>query len=770
MTVTKNNVIKIYDITNTLPINLLTLDISIKGKIAFGLNKIGFISDKNTITYFEYTNFNKNNINEYKTNYIRNFYFLSNDESLIIIAYDSVDFVKNNKIVYQRKLDYNNDIILSSFYLNKKEIIIIIFKSAIRGFLLKNKCNLEELFKLEQSINVYINNPININENLLNQNEICEIYQFNSGLMLSYTIIDKSIKQKDSIIDNNFEKINIKEIKKNICDIPLFISYKNNDYSSYNCPKNKNYFKIDEIQKELKFIKCRNLLERKRKVEKDLKKFDEIKDIKQKYIFLLTLLVNDNTNKDLLEKYLFFLKENNTALNDIFKKNYETFEKELDYYSKALTIELNEKLYGKEVKSQKIQFFQLIDDILTFNLDNDLEKFENYLKSCINYFENDISYFNMNINFSNEQLFYFRNINIFKYHLKSLYNNLLKEKDIEKRKNLLKSELEKLQHNINLCRDYINNSQDINKINYILLLLIFCSWKEEFISGYYLLNSTKGDINDSLNSNEENVIDYLKRFEHVDIDLNLIKKFYKKILPSECFKSIFLELYGKDIYYPFENQEFTDYFVENSFDVLELPLQNELGLTDKFTMKTYFISFLPLITKRCKNEEKNILRNGSLVKTGAHEIGNNFINIEFFMENCMISIEAPRKKSLEISNCDGGKYIEYALFGKILDKIRLDQALYILNEKNYEKSYLDFQFGFNNINQENLEVKGTFESLCKSIKLNQNYINYSKTIFIITNASLFKEIKISCRNENDVIGRVSFNENYEFELMHYFNS
>ena len=71
-------------------------------EVVFGLNKIGFLSDKNTIAYFEYINFNKKNINEYKTNYIENFYFLSNDESLIVITYDSVDFVENNEIVYQK--------------------------------------------------------------------------------------------------------------------------------------------------------------------------------------------------------------------------------------------------------------------------------------------------------------------------------------------------------------------------------------------------------------------------------------------------------------------------------------------------------------------------------------------------------------------------------------------------------------------------------------------------------------------------------------------
>jgi len=766
LTASKNNTIKIYDITNTLPINLLTLHLPLNDKITFGLNKIGILADKNTITYFEYINYDKKNINEYKTKYIENFYFLSKDDSLIVITYDSVDIVENSKKIYQYKLN-NKDNILSTFYLDKKEILIIIFNYEIRGFSMKYKNKLEDLFKFQQSLNFYINNPIRTNENLLNQDEICEIYQFNSGIMLIYTIKDNSAKQNNNNnIENNYEKINLKEIKKNICDIPLLISFKNNDYSFNNCPKTKKYFDIDEIQSELKLIKCSNLLERKIKVKTSLDEIDKIEDIRKKYILFLTLLVNDNTNIKLLEKYLTFLENNNSALEDIFKKNYENFEKELDYFSKALTNELNEKFYKKKVESQKSQFLKLIDKIL--NLNNDIEQFEKYLQICDNYFKNDISYFNMNINFSNEQLFYYRNINIFKYYLKSLYNNLLKEEDNEKRKNSLRLELEKLQYNINLCIKDLKNPKDTTEINSIILLLIFNKSKEEFIRGYNLIKA-KGNINNLINSNDQNIIEYLKRFDYINIDLDLIKKFYKNILPSECFKSIFLELYGKDVYYPFENNNFTENFVENSFEVLQLPLEKELALNDKFTMKIYFIPFLSVIAQQCKPEEKNILRNGCFVKTGAHEIGHNFVNIEFFMENGKISIETPRKKSLNHNDCEGGKYIEYALFGKILDKITLDEALYILNEKNYEKSYLDFQNGFNNIKKENLEVKGTFENLCKSIQLNQNYINYSKDIFIPTQTSYFKEKTISCRNENDVLGRLSYNENYEKILIEYFN-
>lgn len=60
-----------------------------------------------------------------------------------------------------------------------------------------------------------------------------------------------------------------------------------------------------------------------------------------------------------------------------------------------------------------------------------------------------------------------------------------------------------------------------------------------------------------------------------------------------------MTLYGKDEYYPFENEEFTNYFVENTFEVLEIPLENQLDISDKFSMKTYFIPFLSVISKKC---------------------------------------------------------------------------------------------------------------------------------------------------------------------------
>lgn len=140
------------------------------------------------------------------------------------------------------------------------------------------------------------------------------------------------------------------------------------------------------------------------------------------------------------------------------------------------------------------------------------------------------------------------------------------------------------------------------------------------------------------------------------------------------------------------------------------------------------------------------------------------------MENCRISVETPRKKSLVSDDCEGGKYIEYALFGKTLEMINLNEALYILNENNYKKSFLEFQYGFNNIEEKNLKVEGVFKNLCKGIQLNKNFITYAKSIYLVEHSSHVKEKKILCRNLNDIIGRASPMKTYEKLLMEYFDN
>ena len=329
-------------------------------------------------------------------------------------------------------------------------------------------------------MNCYIVNPLYIDENLLNENEICHMYQVTPLRIKSYSIFndenDKNYLNNKN--DQEFKKI----IKKHISDIPLLISKKNNDEN--NPIKIKRYFKIDLLKNELIQIKKKSFLIRKNIVEDNIKHFQSIIGINEKYIFLLKLLLHDNTNKNLLILYLTFLKENENELETIFNGNIEKYDTELKYYSKVFNGEENKRFFKAERKGQKYELIIFLNNILSLNENNsvDIQKFENYLNECNNSFEN-ISYFNMPIDFSNEELFYYRNINLIKYYLKNLYIEIKKNIENEEKNSvennekenyevltteikinsekekqkLLKLELKKIKSNIKLCINDINN-------------------------------------------------------------------------------------------------------------------------------------------------------------------------------------------------------------------------------------------------------------------------------------------------------------------------
>jgi len=793
LSASKNGFLKFYDITNSFPKCLINLNELLKKniEIKWGKKDIGFIKD-DFIIYFEYDNFKNENIKKYTSNnMVCNFYFLNDsDDSLIIINDNNFEIVVNNKKISEYKKKFN-----FSFYFKENKILIIIESFHIQGLKIDDKYQIKQIFNFDCLKNNF-SKYLFLNENYLTQNEICELYVYLPSFKIySYTIINNNkIKQKCK--NNKTNKIDVQYIKKMISDIPLLISKNNNDYkstnSSYN-PTNKKYFGIDSVKSELIEVKKRSFLERKRKVKENMQYYSNIKDIKEKYIFLLILLINDNTNKVLLKEYLDLLKKNNEELKNIYNKYFEEYKDELNYYSIIFTFEECESNFNLKIKSQKDEFFDYIDKFKDLKKDNDddIKKYENYL-SEINKSLEQISYFNIPLDINNEQLFYYRALNLIKFNLKNIYEEIKKlvedfskkikdkephltenEKNLKinnYKKSLLNSGLDLISSNLKLCYNDLKNSNNFSLINEIIIILNTSSDKEDFNCCYKYLTSAKKNINILQQDKDEFIRAFFKYKEKVEIDIKLIKQFYKNILPLKCFKSLFLDLNGNDSCYPFDDQNFTDNFVDNNFEILDIPIKKALGITDKFIMKIYFIPFLfknnNLSNYRFENG-KYILANGSFIRAGNHGIGKNFTNFNFYMENCNISIETPRKKSLEF--CEEGYYIDLALFGKILQEINLEQSLYILNEKNYQKTYLDFQYGFNNINKEDLKVEGTFKGMSENIinNLNIDFENNAKSVFIKLNSFSTEENKIYCGIRNDVLGKRISDKDYKKIIMKY---
>ena len=190
-----------------------------------------------------------------------------------------------------------------------------------------------------------------------------------------------------------------------------------------------------------------------------------------------------------------------------------------------------------------------------------------------------------------------------------------------------------------------------------------------------------------------------------------------------------------------------------------MKLEESNGMTDKFSMDMFIVSFLPKVEGKgsCDKLAQKLLREGLIINTSNHEIGHAFVMDHFFMENARIPIETPRKKTLD---AEGGYYIEYALFGRMLEIINMEQALYLLNENNYKKTYLEFQEGFNNIKKEDLIIEGTFKEMFKDIKLEEIYSDIKKNLYLPSNPNKFKEKIIVRSLKNDVIGRRISDEAY----------
>ena len=179
LTVSKNGCIKIYDITNTIPMKyILIKELSriVKGmEIVWGNKNIGF-EKSNSIVYFDYINFNMEDIHQYKNfnKDIANFYFLNDEKALLIISYDYIEIVKDN--IKQKGMTFN-DKILFSFYSQNHEVLILIFSGIIKGFDISPDYNIINTFNIKIST-VISNQTSFIPENFLNAIEYCEFRFF----------------------------------------------------------------------------------------------------------------------------------------------------------------------------------------------------------------------------------------------------------------------------------------------------------------------------------------------------------------------------------------------------------------------------------------------------------------------------------------------------------------------------------------------------------------------------------------------------------------
>ena len=548
--------------------------------------------------------------------------------------------------------------------------------------------------------------------------------------------------------------------------------------------KDKKYMDIEEIQSNLEKNKNHDLMWLRNNVKQILENEKmcptKFGSIKEEYIFYLNLLIQDETNVELLEKYLIFLKKNEDFLE---KENiqHEKFYDELKYYSIFFEKEKLKNLFSEYTfESEKTKVIKLIQDYY-YNLEkNTLEQFQEKLEK-----ENEKRYFNQPISFKSKELLYYDCYQDIRRHIFESNNN----------KNKLENELYTLDKIIenNIFEKYENDdilvplssfitfSEPEENVDFFLNSVCSDNLTDEEIQkkskGFKLLLDNNGEkfvyynekafhspsqlcfenIKSDRPKSEKYNYNYMIKNPPLNLDIDKIKKFVTKTFSSRVFKEAFEILIEKEDYNKIFNEQMIYEFV-NKMKFLPVRFSSSVALIDSLSL----VSVIPTMKKIIifskynpkEKEISSILENGIEVSIIYHEYGYAANVVISFKENKLKSNDTPRKKY--VKHRDGGYDLELLLFGKEIKDLTYGEALYILKEKNYYKSLEEFRKGFNELKEEDLIMEGEFKDF--NIK-DMSDINQLKTsIFIRAKNSNnpkddLRNIKISIPLRNDVIGR-----------------
>ena len=160
------------------------------------------------------------------------------------------------------------------------------------------------------------------------------------------------------------------------------------------------------------------------------------------------------------------------------------------------------------------------------------------------------------------------------------------------------------------------------------------------------------------------------------------------------------------------------------------------------------------------NKIYETLENGIIIENEFHEFDHTISAVLSYLTHRESLINTPRKKNIEFIK--GVYYVELALFDKIIKTLTYEEALYILNLKNYDKTLDEFRNGFKMRKEKDLIINGPFENL--NIK-KDNIGNFEKNQYSISSRPGYKEFKnaqITIPFKNDIKGRDFNYENLLF--------
>ena len=624
------------------------------------------------------------------------------------------------------------------------------------------------------------------------------VYSFNSGNNSGFKLYEFFSEEitKDKIIIKNVVKLALSDFwEKSLDTIEITydnLSFKNNDPEEDEI-KVKSYLSENIMIEENKNLMANYTLKQKRNmVIEGLNNFKENTDLREAYIKLIFEIMKDNTNCNLLIKYLNFLNKNEKKLEEYF--TIETYINEINYYQICFTKKiLKDELNFTKNNSEKEKFYHLLKEI------SELKEgeFGLFLTNKQQEYK-QLPTFNQPISFANKELYYFRNRAIILFAL----NKYLEKNNSEK--------LNKMRYCVKeiLGRNLFEKTKIIDKKEKFTFLIILIVIPQREIITNYNLNLIEDESNISVNElkklgfKEENSNKIKYKDDKIELKLNLdniesinnknlqlsiqtgikfyeyelykyeqiikyykrnideinIRRFLSKILCSNVMKESFSFFYGTEIKYPFTNIKDAENFVNEYLQFIPLKSETTLAVTDKYTMEIYtFLSNKSMsfnlneikINENSKNNIFKTLLNGAIIVINYHEFNHDFHNYFFYSKNGEESFITPRKFNMK--EREGGKNMERILFGNVLYSLNYKQALYILNETNYNKSLKEFQADFIKLKMKDIKLDGIFSEYSKIDKEAKGISDYMAIKLKEYNYNI-EDIKIDINLKDDVLG------------------
>ena len=734
-------------------------------------------------------------------------YDSKNTEKLLIepIIYSNEDLIQGNNI-------------LSIITLEKIYFIDIVKFSIIQDIKFSFQFNYFFYVKSENEIGLKYSdflgtldeNIFNISNHNLNQNNIKDLDNIKDNFydkycpkLLKYMCLlnfkDNEAEQKINI--KNY--MNIQEIKDFFGKVKNINIFKRKDFIcqlfDYNL-RNDQIIILNEELNVTKFLKIRKYVDifenkdikaRKNIFISKLKSELINNSIEEYYIEIIKLLTIDNTNEKLLEIYLLFLNLYEKKLINKYNENLiEKYDNELEYYSVCFSVNEYKILFNKDKKGERELLFNFLDDaykLNNFDFSNiDFRNFVKDFKKSLKEFPD----FNQPIEYdcNNDELKWFsikehifitflnmemNKINKNKLQLIRIGLKTVVEKKLFKNNNIIKDKY-KLQSVLYLITNPFYHDYKDDSLDFFCNSLLSESNNIDELKKNYIINKDnkleyENEIYDNIkdicienlsnkNYSKEEKYNFNFLIKNYITNQDKIYQFLLNILNKIVFREAYRILFG-DEEFKLSDEKYLKEFIEKRLKFVPIKPNGARAISDKYYLNTFISTKKHDIiinnSKKIESEKlKEILNTSYYILTEENEIFHILNSIPYYENNCAVSMD----NYAYIGKEEGGIYLELLLFNKEILKITLSDALFILNEDNYDKSLSEFIECFQKKNKNDLIIKGVFSYFNNYIELNEisnddlenNFIKLksNKNSDVLSDYYIVKELK------NDVAGKL----------------